>query len=68
MDMGRLSLALKMISEEYKLSDAEISILSHRMMADDVEFERIWELYKNKARKFSGGVDRFKELLLELLR
>ena len=66
--MGRLSLALKLIAEEYKLTDAEIRTLNHRMMADDAEFEKIWSMYKDKARKFSGGVDRFKELLLELLR
>lgn len=67
MNSGSLSLALKMIAEDYKLSDAQVLVLSRRMMADDVEFERVWKAYKNKARAYKGGVDKFKEMLKELL-
>jgi hypothetical protein len=64
MNFGQLSLALKMIQEEYKLSDAEVQIVSRRMMADEREFERIWNLFKTRR---PGKVDIFRETLKELL-
>ena len=65
--MGKFNLFLKMIEEEYKLNESQLVTLTHRMLADDTEFERVWKLYKNKARRFSGGVDDFKSLLAELI-
>ena len=67
MDMGVLQLAMKLIGEEYKLSDREVQVLTRRMLADDYEFERVWSQYRNKSRAFRGGVDKFKDLLKELL-
>lgn len=64
MNLGHLNLALKMIQEEYKLTNDQIQLLSRRMMADDKEFERMWGQFKN--RKL-GKVDTFRELLSELL-
>ena len=65
--MGMLQLAVKLIGEEYKLTERETQILTRRMLADDNEFERVWAQYKNKSRAFKGGVDKFKDLLKELL-
>jgi hypothetical protein len=67
MDVGKFNLFLKMIEEEYKLSHEEIDILTHRLLADDKEFEKIWKLYKNKNATYSGGVDKFKSILNDLL-
>ena len=64
MNLGSLNLALKMIKEEYKLSDSQILILSRRLMADDREFERMWTLFKNRR---TGNTDTFSELLRDLL-
>lgn len=64
MNLGHLNLALKMIQEEYKLTNDQVQLLSRRMMADDKEFERMWGQFKN--RKL-GKVDTFRELLSELL-
>jgi hypothetical protein len=64
MNLGSLNLALKMIKEEYKLSDSQILILSRRLMADDREFERMWNLFKNRR---TGNTDTFSELLKDLL-
>lgn len=64
MNVGQLNLALKMIQEEYKLSDSQIQIISRRMMADDKEFERMWNLFKNRR---VGKVDTFIELLRDLV-
>lgn len=63
MNLGQLNLALKMIREEYRLSDLQVQILSRRMMADEREFERMWTLFKNRR----SDVDTFRELLKELL-
>jgi hypothetical protein len=41
--------------------------LKNRMLADDREFERIWELYKSRARKTKKGVDQFASTLQELI-
>lgn len=65
--MGNVNLFLKMIQEEYVLTDSELSLLTTRMLADDKEFEKVWRLYKNKASMNSGGVDLFKQLLRELI-
>jgi len=63
MNLGQLNLALKMIKEEYKLSDSQVQVLSRRMMADDREFDRMWTLYKNRR---NGKTDIFLELLRDL--
>jgi hypothetical protein len=65
MDSGVINLALKLIKEDYKLSSEQITILYHRFLADDKEFEKVWRLYKN--RQLRSGVDKFKEVLMELL-
>ncbi len=65
MSMPRLELALTMIKNEYKLKDDEILKLKRRLLADDKEFERMWASYQNKVQR--KGVDKFKELLTELL-
>lgn len=65
MDSGALNLALKLIQEDYKLTHDQVTVLYHRFLADDKEFEKVWKLYKN--RKVRSGVDKFKELLTELL-
>lgn len=67
MDMGQFNLFIKMIQDEYKLSDSQLTIITHRMLADDKEFERVWKLYKTKTLRYAGGVDDFKSLLGELL-
>lgn len=67
MDMGNFNLFIKMIQEEYRLTGHQLETLTTRMLADDKEFEKVWGLYKNKNKRFRGGVDDFKGLLLELL-
>jgi hypothetical protein len=67
MDMGNLHLFLKLIKDDYKLTDSQLNTLTTRMLADDSEFERVWKLYKNKARKTHRGVDQFQSLLHDLL-
>jgi hypothetical protein len=52
MDMGKLNFALKLIQDEFKLSEDQIQILQRRMLADDKEFEKVWQLYKNQKKKF----------------
>ena len=64
MNLGHLNLALKMIQEEYKLSNLQLQIISRRMMADDREFERVWSLFKNRR---TGKIDTFADTLRELL-
>jgi hypothetical protein len=65
MDMGHFNLFIKMIAEEYKLTEDQLATLTHRMLADDQEFERIWRLYKSKHVR--SGVDHFKAVLRELI-
>ncbi len=60
MDMGKLNFALKLIQEDFKLSEEQILILQRRMLADDKEFDKVWNLYKNHKKKF-------RELLPDLL-
>ena len=66
MDMNNFNLFLKMLQEEYRLNPSELQTISHRMLADDVEFERVWKLYKNKSKSMKSG-DQFKATLRELL-
>ncbi len=67
MNSGHLELFLKLVSSDYNLSREESTVLKNRMMADDHEFELIWNLYKLKARKTRKGVDPFQSILKELL-
>lgn len=67
MDMQKYSLFMKLVKEDYKLDESEISRLGRRMMADEQEFSRVWESYQSKARRPKGGVDEFKPILSELL-
>lgn len=67
MDMGHLALAIKLIADEYRLSDREIAVFKNRMLGDSAEFERVWNTYKNRTKKTVKGVDSFKELLKDLL-
>lgn len=67
MDMQDLSLFLKLVREDYKLSQDQIERLTQRMMSDEREFSRVWETYKSKARKTKKGVDQFQSILNELL-
>lgn len=67
MDMQRYTLFLKLVKEDYKLSEGELSRLGRRMMADEREFSQVWESYQNKARQPKDGVDEFKAILTELL-
>ena len=64
MNLGQLNLALKMIQEEYKITDSQVQILSRRMMADEREFERMWNLFRNRRM---GKSDTFIELLRDLV-
>lgn len=65
MDMGTFNLFIKLIRDEYRLSEAQLTKLTRRLLADDQEFLRLWEIYKNKS--LQGGVDKFKTLLQDLL-
>lgn len=65
MDSGTVNLAIKLIQEDYKLTPEQTTVLYRRFIADDQEFEKVWKLYK--ARKVRKGVDKFQELLSELL-
>lgn len=67
MDSGAFSLFIKLIRDDYQLNDDEITRLTHRMLADDQEFARVWEAYKTKARKTHKGVDAFQSMLQDLL-
>jgi hypothetical protein len=66
MDLGNLNLFLKLIAQEYKLSDEELLVIRRRLLADDREFEKIWRTYKNKGGTVSG-VDPFRFILQDLL-
>jgi hypothetical protein len=67
MNVGHLELFLKLVMSDYNLSVEEGQVLKNRMLADDHEFERIWSIYKLKARKTRKGVDPFQSILKELL-
>jgi len=64
--MGNFNLFVKLIQDEYKLSSAQLEVVSNRLLADDKEFEKVWKVYKNKTR-FHGGIDDFKSVLQDLL-
>jgi len=67
MDMQEFALFMKLVSEEYKLGDEEISRLKNRLMADDQEFKSVWNSFQDKAKRPRKGVDYFKPILKELL-
>lgn len=54
-----------MIQNEYKLSPDQMLKIKRRLLADDKEFERVWMIYQDKIQR--KGVDKFKDLLAELL-
>lgn len=65
--MGAFNLFLKMIEDEYKLSARDLQKISRRLMADDSEFDKVWKLYRNKARLSVSGNDDFRPVLTELI-
>ena len=65
MDMNHFNLFIKLVGDEYKLSEAEILRLSRRLLADDQEFKKVWDLFKDRSLK--SGVDPFKILLQDLI-
>jgi hypothetical protein len=67
MDMGKFSLFLKTVKEEYGLSEEQLLILRNRLLADDSEFERVSKLFRARARGSVGGKDHFGQVLGELL-
>lgn len=67
MDMGSFGLFIKMVQQEYGLSESEILILKNRLLADDKEFEKTWKFFKTRTRGSIGGVDHFGTLLKDLL-
>ncbi|MES2526310.1 MAG: hypothetical protein V4598_04460 [Bdellovibrionota bacterium] len=67
MDLGKFNLFMKMIEDEYKLGQRELQKVSQRLLADDVEFDKVWTLYRTKTSRTRNGVDEFKSVLNELL-
>lgn len=67
MDLGKFNLFIKMIEEEYKLGQRDLQKVSERLLADDVEFDKVWTLYRSKTSRARNGVDPFKPVLNELL-
>ena len=67
MDIGAYNLFMKMIEDEYKLSQRELHKIGQRLLADDAEFDKVWKLYRNKAGRSRGGNDEFRPVLLELI-
>ncbi len=67
MDIGAFNLFMKMIEDEYKLGPRELHKISQRLLSDDVEFEKVWKLYRNKAARSSAGNDDFRPVLFELI-
>lgn len=65
MNLGRFSLFLKMLVVSYPLREEDIEIISTRLLADEVEFHRVWTHFQN--REVIDGVDSFKPLLEDLL-
>ena len=64
MNLNQFNLALKMIQDDYKLSDEQLKILTTRLLADEREFDRMWSVYKKRRQ---GKEDIFKDILRELL-
>lgn len=67
MDMGNLQLFIKMVKQDYALSEEQLDTLRNRMLSDDREFDKVWKAYKTKARKTNRGVDQFQAMLNDLL-
>jgi hypothetical protein len=67
MDMGKFTLFLKTVKEEYALNDEQLMMLRNRLLADDSEFERVSKLFRSRARGSVGGKDHFGQVLSELL-
>lgn len=67
MDIGAFNLFMKMIEEEYKLSQRDLHRVGQRLLADDTEFDKVWKLYRTKATRTRSGNDPFRPVLLELL-
>jgi hypothetical protein len=65
MDHNAFNLFIKLLKEEYRLSDSQLTKISRRLLADNAEFERVWKLYQ--AKTLLSGVDEFKQVLQELL-
>lgn len=65
MDMGTFNLFLKLVADEYKLTESQILKLSRRLLADEQEFSRTWTLFKD--RIVNNGVDSFRPFLSDLL-
>lgn len=65
MDLDRFSLFLKMVVSDYALSPSDLDKMSGRLLADEVEFQRVWNFYQN--RVILDGVDDFKPILEDLL-
>ncbi|HLW56216.1 MAG TPA: hypothetical protein VKY27_02470 [Bacteriovoracaceae bacterium] len=65
MDLDKFSLFLKMVAADYALSPADIEKVSGRLLADEAEFFKTWDLYQN--REVHDGVDDFKPILEDLL-
>ncbi len=64
MNFNQMNLALKMIKEEYRLTEAQMETLQRRLMADEREFDKMWNVFKSRR---PGKVDVFIETLRELL-
>jgi hypothetical protein len=64
MNLNQFNLALKMIQDDYKLSNEQLKLLTNRLLADEREFDRMWSVYKNRRQ---GKEDIFKDILRELL-
>ena len=41
MDMGNLQLFIKMVREDYALTDEQLELLRHRMLSDVREFVKV---------------------------
>lgn len=67
MDMGNLQLFIKMVKQDYALTEEQLETLRNRMLSDDREFDKVWKAYKTKARKTNRGVDQFQAMLNDLL-
>ena len=66
-DLNDFTHALKLIAEEYRLNDKQVSKISRRLLADDSEFKRVWTYYIKRDKSIPGGADPFKDVLNELL-
>ncbi len=67
MDVGQLTFFLKRLQEEYALNSVELETLKNRLLADNIEFERVYRLFQTQARGSLGGKDPFAVVLRDLL-